>query len=361
MGGSPDIDNADVQRVQDVSEQQQGRVVTPLADAPARGAALAPRGIDKDSPEIIRHEFGRSEAQNDEEIDLSGIDGQIRTLEDWLAANPPETKEQREKRERRERSKRVISAVTDGLAAMSNLFFTSQYAPNMYSHERQSAVRQTMGAIDRAKADRDRQQEQYMNFSLRLGDLKNRRGATVRELQDRAEKRKMAAAAEERARAAEERAKALEPFNLRKAEANAEGAEADAEYKRTQADRADEVIDATIGAKNRSGRGGGGAPGQFTVVRKNPETGKLEYRGGFRSEAAARNFAASHPQEEWMYVTTPTRKASYTEITDYKDGSKDTEMVTETDVSTPTGDGKKGKARRSPTADAVVKKSPTAN
>lgn len=44
----------------------------------------------------------------------------------------PETDEQRKKRERREKSKKIIAAVTDGVRALSNLYFTTQYAPNMY-------------------------------------------------------------------------------------------------------------------------------------------------------------------------------------------------------------------------------------
>ena len=57
-------------------------------------------------------------------------------LEDYLQkqikASQPETPEQEKKRKRREKWEGVISGISDMGMALSNLFFTSQYAPNMY-------------------------------------------------------------------------------------------------------------------------------------------------------------------------------------------------------------------------------------
>ena len=66
---------------------------------------------------------------------VKGHDQKIEAWRRYLDNLPePETPEQRAKREKRERSKRIIGAVSDGLRAMSNLWFTSQYAPDMYNH-----------------------------------------------------------------------------------------------------------------------------------------------------------------------------------------------------------------------------------
>lgn len=49
-----------------------------------------------------------------------------------LNPNKPETAEERAKREKREKSEAAIAAVGDTISALSNLYFTSQYAPNAY-------------------------------------------------------------------------------------------------------------------------------------------------------------------------------------------------------------------------------------
>ena len=124
---------------------------------------------------------------------VAGSDRQIKTIQDWMDAeeNRPETAEQRNKRERREKSKRVIAAVSDGLSALSNLYFTSQYAPNMYNHEG-SMTKAVDERIERAKAEREQKRDQYMNFALKLGDIENDRAKTLRELEAQHERQKLA-------------------------------------------------------------------------------------------------------------------------------------------------------------------------
>lgn len=125
---------------------------------------------------------------------VKGVDRQIRTTQDWLDAeeHKPETEEQRKQREKRERSKKIIAAVSDGLSALSNLYYTSQYAPNMYNHEKGSQLTPLKARIEKMKAERDKQKDAYMNMSLKLGDLENGRAATLRELEAELERRKLA-------------------------------------------------------------------------------------------------------------------------------------------------------------------------
>ena len=84
---------------------------------------------------------------------VAGSDRQIKTIQDWMDAeeNRPETDEQRKKRERREKSKKIIAAVSDGISALSNLYFTSQYAPNMYNHEKGSMTNAIDARIERLR------------------------------------------------------------------------------------------------------------------------------------------------------------------------------------------------------------------
>lgn len=52
----------------------------------------------------------------------------------YKALNPysPPTKEELEKEKKKQKREAIVAALSDGVAAMSNLFFTTQYAPNMY-------------------------------------------------------------------------------------------------------------------------------------------------------------------------------------------------------------------------------------
>lgn len=125
---------------------------------------------------------------------VAGSDRQIKTITDWMNAeeNRPETDEERKKRERKERSKRIISAVGDGLSALSNLFFTTKYAPNMYNHQTMSQADKVNDRLEKLKAEREKKRDQYLNYSLRLGDLENSRARTLRELEAQREQQKQA-------------------------------------------------------------------------------------------------------------------------------------------------------------------------
>lgn len=123
----------------------------------------------------------------------AGSDRQIKTIQDWMDSeeNRPETPEQRKKRERREKSKRIMAAVGDGISALSNLFFTTQYAPNMYNHER--SITTAVGKrLDQLKAEREKKRDRYMNFELKLGDIENQRAKTLRELEAQQEQQRLA-------------------------------------------------------------------------------------------------------------------------------------------------------------------------
>lgn len=160
----------------------------------------------------------------------AGIDRQIRTVKDFLDATEhrPETEEQRKKRERKEKSKRIIAAVSDGISALSNLFFTTQYAPNMYNHEKGSMSTAVGRHLDALKAEREKKRDQYINYSLKLGDLENQRAATLRELEAQQERQKLAR--EKAQREAEEHGwnAALQPDKQREQKGKADKAEQEA-------------------------------------------------------------------------------------------------------------------------------------
>lgn len=141
------------------------------------------------------HEMPALSPEQQQRVDATaGTDRQIKTIQDWMDSeeNRPETPEERKKRERREKSKRIIAAFSDGISALGNLFFTTQYAPNMYNHEKGGMTTAVGKRLDELKAEREKKRDQYLNFSLKLGDLQNERAKTLRELEAQQERQKLA-------------------------------------------------------------------------------------------------------------------------------------------------------------------------
>lgn len=186
----------------------------------------------------------------------AGTDRQIKTIQDWMDAedNRPETPEEYKKRERREKSKRIIAAVSDGISALSNLYFTSQYAPNMYNHEKGSMTNAVDARIERIKAERERKRDQYLDFSLKLGGLENQRAATLRELEAQQERRKLAREKAEREAEVHRWTAALQPDKQREQAGKANKAEQEAIAAQAEAEAAPELQQAKI-ATERARKG----------------------------------------------------------------------------------------------------------
>lgn len=255
-------------------------------------------------------------APSDEELAQQRADAvvgtgrQIKTVQDWMDAeeNRPETPEERKKRERKEKSKRIIAAVSDGISALSNLYFTSQYAPDMYNHEKASMTNAVDKRIERLRADREKKHDQYFNYAMMLGKLEEgQEDKTYQRGRDALKDAIAQAKADRDAKLADIRYRAASQ-KLNEAEAKQAEWEANEEYRREVDDAKLEEIKSRTAKNNRSGSGnsGGGKTGQFTVWRINPQTGEKEYKSGFRSESSARNYAATHSGEGWAYSTTPS-------------------------------------------------------
>lgn len=109
--------------------------------------------------------------QERKEKAISGINQNIKNIDDWMAAaRRPESKAQRERRERRERSRRFISSLSDGISALANIYYTTQYAPDMYDSNA-SQSKATDERIERMRAAREKNEQAYINYALKRGDL----------------------------------------------------------------------------------------------------------------------------------------------------------------------------------------------
>lgn len=149
------------------------------------------------------------------------------------AANKPSPEEE-EKQRKRERSRAILAAIGDGVSALSNLYHTSKYAPDM-SNPGSSLSDNGRKRYDRWKQVRKDNEEKYNNAILRA-----RQGDYELNMKEREMLRKEAADAAKDAREAkrlEEQAKfKMEELNIRRQQAKtaADKVAADAEYKKAQ-------------------------------------------------------------------------------------------------------------------------------
>ena len=233
---------------QTVTPSTGGASTTPTPPQPAEAPA-ASTDTEHQTPALSPEQQQRVDA-------TAGTDRQIKTIKDWMDAeeNRPETPEQRKKRERREKSKRIIAAVSDGISALSNLFFTTQYAPNMYNHEKGSMTTAVGKRLEQLKDERERKRDQYLNFSLKLGDLENQRAATLRELEAQQERQKLAREKAQREAEAHGWLAALQPDKQREQKGKADRAEQEAIVAQAEAEAAPEMQRAKL-ATERARRG----------------------------------------------------------------------------------------------------------
>lgn len=249
---------------------------------------------------------------------VMGYDSQIELLKKEAAKYTPETDEQRKKREKREKSARIIAVVSDGIQALGNLYFTSQYAPSMYNHEKSSQQKANDARIEKAKAEREKNHDKYLKFSLSLGDAENKRAATLRELEAEQEKRKLAREKAEREVEAHGWAAALQPDKLREQAGKASKAEEDARTAKAEADNAPALQQAKLDTeKSRKGSYDASAANSRASAAAHGRSNISEFyawdekgkQHSFRTKAAADAYAKQHGtyKEEEVSTTTSTK------------------------------------------------------
>lgn len=216
---------------------------------------------------------------------VMGYDQQIAALQEAANKTKPETEEERKKRERREKSKKIIAAVGDGLMALSNLYFTTRGAPNMYDHKTMSQQTPLQTQLDKFKAEREANADKYLQYSLKIGDLQNDRAKTLREMEAEQEKRKLAREKAQREQEEHGWLAALQPDKLREQKGKADKAGYDADIAQEEAKNAPELIElkkkeikSRTNKNNRqgtisrvSGKGGKGATKRYPVFNADGE------------------------------------------------------------------------------------------
>ena len=184
---------------------------------------------------------------------VMGYDQQIAALQEAANKTKPETEEERKKRERREKSKKIIAAVGDGLMALSNLYFTTRGAPNMYDHKTMSQQTPLQAQLDKLKAEREANADKYLQYSLKIGDLQNDRAKTLREMEAEQERRKLAREKAQREQEAHGWLAALQPDKQREQAGRAARAEQEAVTAKAEADNAPDLYKAKVGTEKARG------------------------------------------------------------------------------------------------------------
>ena len=256
----------------------------PNEDAQSPKQDNAPTASQPAQPTGKEQPASTTSATPDHKADLIGYDNQINILKkaqaDYASAN--ETEEQRKKREKREKSKRVIAAVGDGIRALSNLYFTSQYAPNMYNPN-ESQLAKVDARQEKLKAEREANRDKYLNYSLRIGDLENDRANTVREMEAQAERLRLTREKADREQEEHKWLADLQPDKKREQTAKADAADSVAKTKKAEADNADAIQKAKLNTEQERGRT------ERTKQNVNSATAKLRGAQTVESGAKAAN------------------------------------------------------------------------
>ena len=194
----------------------------PASDQPK--AADMPKSADNDKP--ADNPAGVS-AQNDADA-VMGLNKQIQMLQETAAKYKPESDADRKKREKKEKRDKMWAAIGDGLQSLSNLFFTTKGAPNMYNHKTMSQQTPLQKRLEEAKAEREANSDKYLNYSLKVGDLENQKAKTLRELEAQREAQRLAREKADREKEAHGWAAALQPSKLKEQEEKANRAASEA-------------------------------------------------------------------------------------------------------------------------------------
>lgn len=133
-----------------------------------------------------------------------------RSYEDIIrASNPAPTAEDEEKERKRRKTQRIVAGVGDMLSALSNLYFTHQYAPSMYDG-RNSMSERLQRHYDEMDAQKENNRRAYMASLMRAKQADDEQASKERNWRRRL---------------------ALDAYRMNKDRADAEAKEREREYK----------------------------------------------------------------------------------------------------------------------------------
>ena len=136
-----------------------------LGGSPPDGGGHAPKGSQE--PTTPTQPGAKSEPSSGAGAPASGGGGGgYEELFKKLNPYTPPTAEELEKERKREKRAQIFAAIGDGITALSNLFFTTQYAPNMYDGKNTISTANKV-RYDKLVKDREEKNTAYYNALMR--------------------------------------------------------------------------------------------------------------------------------------------------------------------------------------------------
>lgn len=166
----------------------------------------------------------------------------------------PPTEQELEKERKKQRREQIFAVIGDGISALSNLFFTTQYAPNMYSG-RNTASQRTRERWDKLAAERNANMTAYINGLMRARQADEEYNANERAWERQLGldkiKQERDKAADARAEAKEKRDAEMHDLNKQLMDNKITQAEYDAKKAEVEAKYAPQLEESKIG-RNRA-------------------------------------------------------------------------------------------------------------
>lgn len=314
----------------------------PSVSSPAKGTQKWTEQQAAAAPAVTGSQSETVAAPPAKQADVNG--GSLSYTELYKKLNPytPPTAEELEKEKKKQKRDQIFAAIGDGISALSNLFFTTQYAPNMYTGKNTMSER-TKVRYDKLMKEREGKEKEYYEGLMKAkiadeeGDDRERKWQRQLGLDDYNRMRNDAK---------EERDRQLFELNLQLQGNKISASEADAKRKGIEAKYAEELEKARLETEKAKVRyynrgGGSGKAGEYPWY---DSDGNKHFA---RSYEAMRQNAIDNGT--WNEET----QASTTEV---KSGRGKTVKTSET---TKPGKGHSSKPqKKSPTA-SNKKKSPT--
>ena len=151
-GGTPPLKGS-----KEWHEQQQD---APSVSSPVKGTQKWTEQQAAAAPAVTGSQSETVAAPPAKQADVNG--GSLSYAELYKKLNPykPPTDEELAKEKKKQKREQIFAAIGDGISALSNLFFTTQYAPNMYTGKNTMSER-TKVRYDKLMKEREGKEKEY--------------------------------------------------------------------------------------------------------------------------------------------------------------------------------------------------------
>lgn len=207
----------------------------------------------------------------------------------WFRENSPykpPTEEEVEKERKKQKRESIFAAISDGIAALSNLYFTSQYAPNAYDPSKGMSAT-TKARFDKLKKEREDKQRQYMEGFMRAMKWDADDARDERNWTHTIEREKVSDqyrdAADARAQAKADRDAAMAQLRMDLMQGKIDQQDAEAKAAKIEADYAEAYWQSRINKNNYRRPIGSGGSSKAPEYPWYDSDGKLHYSSSYES------------------------------------------------------------------------------